>query len=244
MEPTCIWRVDRIGKPQNSDERCQGPKLVFDERYHPTGQGHIQNPKPLPAGMYEEVTDEALAGDLVASLAKRVAMGSVADDFGGNPAVASAMFGMHLRSGLAAISAGDASAVQRAADEAVALRKAHGASLPPAPDERVLRAWLAKEAGNNPRALLAPVFAHYEPEGPVITPRSEAHAVAMWIDLTSRGRARPEDWNERIIPLMNRYKRDPARFRELCDYGEAALADTHQTLEGSMPDCIAARSKN
>ncbi len=239
VEPPCFRRVDRFGDPSGSDERCQGPRLTFDEHHHPRGLGHIANPTPLPAGAYQEVGSGELRAELLARLVARVPgeLGALA---GESPAVGRALWAVLVHQGLDAIEADDAEAVDRAAQELVSLRAAGG--VPEAPDEQVLLAAAAYLKGASGRGPLTRALRGYEPRGPVELPSSAAHAAAMWLYLEHHP-VRAEDWNERVLPLMRRHRGDPQAFAELCGLAERVVRSSGKTVEELAPDCASAADK-
>ena len=58
----------------------------------------------------------------------------------------------------------------------------------------------------------------------------------MWLEL-EHGRPTPEDWNRRVVPLLNRHRADPERFARLCDIGRRVLAETEDEVETLIPEC-------
>jgi hypothetical protein len=256
IEPTCFQRVDMLGKVVPSDEPSVGRRLTFPPEHYPSGAGGIRNPSPLPAGAYEPVSPAGLAGDLLVRLAARYGGGIEALEAklaavagaDADPAVVQAVYRIRLADGVAAWERGDASALERLRDDASTLerlRTDRGGLLPDAPDEAALAAAVAFADGRDDDGQVAvrEVLAYYEPPGapPLEHVRSDAHAVAMWLDLEHpRGGARPEQWNARVVPLLNRYRGDPERIARLCTLGRPVLTDVVQKIEELVPECASA----
>lgn len=235
VEPTCFRRVDDLGNAVPSQEPSVGRLLSFGEDLYPSGAGGIRHPDPMPAGVYEEVTDEALAGVLAGLLVARLddpeAARALAPAALAGASGAWVIWSAELTAGLDAIEREDRAEVQRAHEALVAMRGSVALGLPTAPDERVLQAWLEDDV-----SLLRPVFAHHEPDGPVLRPANRAHEVAMWMDVAKRA-PEGEDWNRRVIPLMNGMQDDDPAVDALCAYGRRALQGMKQTAGELMPRC-------
>lgn len=243
IEPTCFRRVDALGALAPSDEPSVGRRLTFPPDHYPSGAGGIRNPKPLPPGVYATVSATALPGDLLTRLAARYGGGIDVLDarLAEHPdaAVAQAVYRARLAAGLSAWEAGDVARVRVEAKALDALRTDHGGLLPDAPDELALDAVVAFADGDDPAgfAALDAVFAYHEPTGaPALFVASDAHAAAMWLELEHRP-PKMDAWNRRIVPLLNRWRDDPARIARLCTLGRTVLADAVQTPEALVPEC-------
>lgn len=242
VEPTCFRRVDALGHVAPSDEPSVGRRLSFPPDHYPSGVGGIRNPDPVPPGIYEPVSASELTGDLFARLATRYdadaeTLGQQLVDHP-SPAVAQAVYRLRMSRGIAAWEAGDAATTAKEAAVLAQLRADHGPLLADAPDERVLDAAAAFAGGDRERGFdgVHAVLRYHEPEGPVLFAKSDAHAMAMWLEL-EHGLPTPEDWNRRIVPLLNRNRDDPAQIERLCAIGRRVLADTKQTVEELVPEC-------
>ena len=237
VEPTALWRVDALGDMVTSDEISVGLFLTMHESQFRRGSGGITNPDPLPAGSYQTIGAHELEADLFERLAQRHDSGeeALAARLGQSPAIAVALWEVLMNQGLAALADDDLAGVRRAHDKLADLLADRPDEVS-GPDHLVLAAALADPGGREARTLLREVFAAHEPEGPVTLVRSDAHAAAMWMDLRD-GRVVPEDYNRRIIPLMNRHRADPKALAELCDHARSALAQTQQRLTDLMPTC-------
>jgi hypothetical protein len=240
LEPTSFRRVDVLGANVPSEEASVGRRLTFGADFFSSGVGGLRNPDPLPAGAYTPVAPSELVGELLGRAAARhdTDPATLEARLADQPALAPVVWRMRLAAGIAAWEDGDLDRVRVAAERLAALRRDHGGALPPAPDELVLEAVGQLAAGDAEEGLrrVRGVLSAYEPDGPVLFAKSDAHAVAMWLDL-EHGRATPEDWNRRVIPLMNRHRDDPERFAALCAIGRRVLAETHDDLEVLIPEC-------
>jgi hypothetical protein len=241
VEPTCFRCVDALGKLAHSDELSVGRRLTFPPEHYPGGTGGIRNPVPLPPGAYEVVTPSALPGELYGQLAERhqVSLEALQQRLseGADPQVARSLYKLALARGIEAWERGEP--VQSYASTLASLRQQHGAALDRAPDERALEAAAAFASGDTAAGLGAvdAVLAHHEPDGaPLLFPRSDAHAMAMWLSL-EHGRPTHEQWNARVVPLLNRYRDDKQRMTELCRIGRGVLSQTTSTIEQLVPEC-------
>jgi hypothetical protein len=242
VEPTCFRRVDALGRDVPHDDPSVGRRLTFAEDFFSSGVGGIRNPDPLPPGAYTTVQPSELTGELLARASARheVDVAALEAKLAEQPsrAVAVLVWKERLADGLAAVEREDraraAAELARLAD----LRTRYPELVPEPRDERVLAAYARIEVGDvgGGLKLVRAVLADYEPDGPVLFARSDAHAVAMALEL-EHGRPSPADWNARVIPLMNRYRSDPERFAELCAIGRRVLADTNDDVEVLIPEC-------
>lgn len=236
VEPTCIWRVDALGHPTGSSEDCLGPKLTFGSRHHPSGAGGIRNPDPLPAGAYEEIDDEALRGELLARLLDRVDAPTLsADDAASHPAVARAAWSRHLQDGLDALRADDLEAMTEPLAALEALRAQAPPGLPEAPDEQVLQAARTFAGGGDGHAALAAVFEHYEGGFAPRSPKGAAHAAAIQLHL-AHATLGEDDWNRRVVPMLNWTRGTPEQFAAICRFGDRALGNRDRVLK-HVPEC-------
>lgn len=243
VEPTCFRRVDALGRVvKDSDEPSVGRRLTFPPDHYPSGVGGIRNPVPLPKGSYAPVTAAELTGDLFARLAARYDADAETLDrqLAADPtvAVARAIQQVRLARGIAAWQAGEARVLAEESRALAELRSTHGALLDDAPDERALDAAVAFAAGARARGFdgIHAVLRYHEPDGVPLFAKNDAHAMAMWLEL-EYGLPTPEDWNRRIVPLLNRNRSDPAQIAKLCGIGRKVLANTEQTVEGLVPEC-------
>lgn len=243
VEPTCFRRVDAFGKSVPHDDPSVGRRLTFGEDFFSSGVGGIRNPDPLPPGAYTTVQPGELTGELLARAAKRhdVDVAALEARLAEQPsrAVAELVWMKRLADGLAAVEGDDpgraSSALMRLAD----LRARWPGLVPAMRDERVLEAYGRLSLGDaRGLEIVRAVLKDYEPDGPVLFAKSDAHAVAMALEL-EHGRPSAVDWNARVIPLMNRHRSDPARFAELCAIGRRVLADTRDDLDVLIPECRA-----
>jgi hypothetical protein len=242
VEATCFWRVDALGRDVHSPEPSVGRRLVFPPDHYPSGVGGIRNPSPLPPGAYEPIGAAELTGELTAKLALRYDAdpaeleARLATEPGA--ALAQTVYRTRLAAGIAAWERGDLARVRAEAQALQTLRTKHGALLAAAPDELVLDAIVRLADGDRDGGLaqVRKVLEVHEPNGPVMFAGGDAHATAMWLEL-EHGRASPEDWNRRIVPLLNRHKDDPARMSRLCELGRAVLASTTTSVEELVPEC-------
>jgi hypothetical protein len=242
VEPTCFPRVDALGAVVPSEEASVGRRLTFDEDFFSSGVGGLRNPSPLPEGAYTTVAPSELVGELLALAAERQGTDPAALEARladhPDPAVVNVVWHARLADGLAAAEAGDVARVRAATERLAALRQQHPDAVPDAPDEQALEAWARITTGDVAGGLAAarPVLAWYEPDGAVQFAKSDAHALAMEIDL-EHGPRTYEDWNARVIPLMNLHKTDRERFAKLCAIGREVLRDTEDDLEALIPEC-------
>ncbi|MEQ1568121.1 MAG: hypothetical protein ABMA64_20950 [Myxococcota bacterium] len=240
LEPTCFWRVDAAGEVMPSEEPSVGRRLSFPADHYSSGVGGIRNPSPLPAGAYEPISAAALPGALLAALAERYGEEPAALDaaMAADPAIARSVFERHLEAGLAAWAAGDVDEVAAEVKTLAKLRSELGDAVGAAPDERALAAFVAFRGGDSVggNAHLDRVIRYYEPNGPREKVRSEAHAMALWLDLEF-GPAAHRDWNARVVPLLNRYATQPTRLAMLCPLGLRALRGDRALLESRVPSC-------
>lgn len=222
VEATCFWRVDSLGKPTGSDEKCQGPKLVFGVKHHPSGAGHIRNPTPLPPGAYDEVAAEELEGDLTGRLLTRT---EVAPDVllgleATSPVLVAGQWQALHERGMAALPVADGAALGETHQAMAALRASHAALVPADPDERLFEAAAAFARGDDGSEALAVVLEHYDPGPPLKLPANDAHGWAMMLDLEHR-EMRIDDHEYRVVPLQNWTKRRAAARAYLCAPSEA-----------------------
>ncbi len=241
VEPTA-FRLTERAEGSTQDEPSVGRALVFEPDHFPSGRGGIRNPSPLPRGTYQPVTPAELPGALLARAAARhdVDPSKLEERLGSSPgdaALAKLAWTRRLSAGLSAWEAGDLARVRTEASALKVLRELHGPLLP-APDERALEAVVAFDSGDAARGheALRAVFAHHEPDGPVEVAKSDAHLAAMWLEL-EYGSPTLDDWNARVVPLLNRYSTDHARLVRLCALGADVLRDATTTVEELVPEC-------